>query len=754
MYYAQHLTTRIKEVSESSSELLLETMRKLVIGVGVAWFIVWMFAGMSEISLQYGAYFAVMVLVGLLSAVTLVWMPYRPLASICLWLVGQSLLVTMAAIFFPGSVFIYFYLPLPIMATILLRWYAGAGMEIVLVGELYWLSRLHLVQFQSPENLGMILVSTLLAILGWASFDSFLHVTLWASFYAQQAKKALEEARQRQSDLFDTQEDLLTVNQELARLSERLKALQQIADEARQAKGEFVANVSHELRAPLNMIIGYTELITRSVQSYGKRLPAPLLADIATIQRNAQHLSRLVDDVLDLSQIEAGRMALSREKSSFGKIVETAMEVVHPLYASKGLYLTAEVPPDLPPVFCDQTRIRQIIINLLSNAGRFTEQGGVRISVEPGGAGLVCHVADTGPGIAKEQQAQLFEPFQQVDASIRREHGGSGLGLSISRRFVEMHDGKIWLESEPGKGTTISFTLPIHTPVDGEPRPTSSVYRWVNEFTVHDRRNRPLKASLPALVPRYILVETGGALKRFFGRYMEDISVESFTDVDKAIQELDHAPAQALIVNTPDVVDPLAYRALSERLSALPYETPVITCWLPGKDDFAHTLGVVDYIFKPVDMENLLASIHKMGEQVHSILVVDDEEDALQLMMRILLAAPEKYRVWRAASGEVALQMMRTRRPDLVLLDMVLPEKDGLQVLAEKRSDEAIRDIPVMIVTSMDPYKESITADTLLLKRKNGLSARELVEFFSQVGQVLTPHVQQPGSAPGAAPLD
>ncbi len=141
--------------------------------------------------------------------------------------------------------------------------------------------------------------------------------------------------------------------------------------------------------------------------------------------------------------------------------METAIDVVRPLFSSKKLTLNAELPEELPAVFCDQTRIRQILINLLSNAGRITQQGGVRVKVESSSAEIVFHVADSGPGIPKDQQARLFEPFQQMDTSIRREHGGSGLGLSISKRFVEMHGGKIWMESELGAGTTISFILPL-----------------------------------------------------------------------------------------------------------------------------------------------------------------------------------------------------------------------------------------------------------------------------------------------------
>ncbi|MCP4534139.1 MAG: HAMP domain-containing histidine kinase, partial [Delftia sp.] len=289
------------------------------------------------------------------------------------------------------------------------------------------------------------------------------------------------------------------------RLSDRLKTMHQVAEEARRAKEEFVANVSHELRTPLNMIIGFSEIITESPQVYGASLPPALLADIGAIQRNSRHLSRLVDDVLDLSQIEAGRMALNKEWASLPDIIGAATLAVRPLFESKGFYLETDIPPDLPPVFCDSTRVRQVLINLLSNAGRFTERGGVRVRIERAENEIVISVSDTGPGIGVEAQQKLFEPFQQLDSSIRRRHDGSGLGLSISKRFVEMHVGKMWIESQVGVGATIYFSLPLETPLPAIPGGGSAL-RWFNPYQPYEKRTRRSKAPAPSFVPRYVLL--------------------------------------------------------------------------------------------------------------------------------------------------------------------------------------------------------------------------------------------------------
>ena len=347
---------------------------------------------------------------------------------------------------------------------------------------------------------------------------------------------------------------LMHVNRELKRLSERLKVMEHIAEEARQAKTEFVANVSHELRTPLNMIIGFADIIARSPHVYGSRLPPSLLTDIAAIRRNAEHLAVLVNDVLDLSQVEAGRMALSRDWVELGSVITAAFEVVSGLYSSRGLYLRADIEPDLPPAYCDEARVRQVIINLLGNAGRFTERGGVTVTCRYSPANrrdLVVSVIDTGPGIAAKDQQRIFEPFQQADVSTRRRHGGTGLGLTISKQFIEMHGGALWLESELGAGTTISFTLPTDNPAVLGPAQGSSVRRALvadDEIGYH-LRTRPSAAQVPPVGQRFVLVDPEGPLQRLIKRYLPNVEVDAFVDPAEALAALQRSPAQALVIN-------------------------------------------------------------------------------------------------------------------------------------------------------------------------------------------------------------
>ena len=741
------------EVRGHSHELLRATARRLVVGTVGSALALWFFLGTNDIHLLSGRFFALgaaLVLYALV-ALRLAGRP-NPIYQ-ATWQVGLAVLITAASALYPHSFIRHYYMLLPFTAAVTISWHAGLLMEGLIVALLGLLSARGLAGGPlSAEGLQVVIGGALLGIVGWATIDPFFAVTSWAVYYAHRAGNALEEVRTRHQELEETKEDLLTANQETARLMDRYKALQKVAEEARQAKTEFVANVSHELRAPLNMIIGFTDMIVRSPRSYGGRVPPALLADIAVIQRNATHLSQLIDDVLDLSQIEAGRMALSRVSCALQPIVEAATAAVRPLYASKGLFLEAEVPEGLPRAFCDETRIRQILINLLSNAGRFTTQGGARVRVARTGEELVLSVADTGPGISPEDQARLFEPFQQLDSSIRRTHGGSGLGLSICKRFVEMHGGRIWLESELGRGTTISFSLPVEPVVEDSPPPRETFRRWISLYSAYEPRTRPFRAELPAVLPRFVVVDRAQTIQRLFARYAQNATVTGTRDLPQAMEALQASPALALVINTPAVLSPGELPALAQQLSHLPYETPAIACWLPSREDAARELGVIDYLVKPVMAEQLLGAIRGAIGEEGTILLVDDEPDLLQFFARVLSTASAGYRVWRASNGAQALEIMRERRPDLVVLDLILPDKDGYRVLQEKRADESIRDLPVIVLSARDPVQDAAVFGTVLVSRGNGMSARDLLALVEAVTAVLTPRDQSDGPESPANP--
>ncbi|MDI7275873.1 MAG: ATP-binding protein [Anaerolineae bacterium] len=566
----------------------------------------------------------------------------------------------------------------------------------------------------------------------------------WAWSNYEEGRAALERARDYQVQLREALEDLSSANAQLTRANQLANALRQVAEDERRAKEQFVANVSHELRTPLNMIIGFCEMMSESPEVYGKEVPPALLADVNVVLRNSRHLADLVDDVLDLSQIQGGQIALTRERASIDEIIEGAVVAVRPLYESKGLYLSTDVPDGLPQVYCDRTRIREVVLNLLSNAGRFTERGGVRLRAWREAGDLLVAVTDTGVGIAAEDQARLFQPFQQVDGSIRRRYGGTGLGLSISRALVELHGGKMWLESQKGSGTTVTFRLPVDppVPVDGGP------LRWVNPYQAEERPSRQSRLKPVSVPRRIVLVESGDTMRRLVSRYADAREVVSAADLERGIEELSESSAQVLLVNAPSIGDTLG--RLSEA-RALPGGVPAIVCTVPGVEETTGALGVVDYLVKPVSREGLLAALDRLGRELRTVLVVDDEQDALQLFSRMLTSSGRAQRVLRAVDGRQALQMLRQDRPDLVMLDLFMPEMSGFEFLAAKNQDAELRDVPVILVSARDPFGQPVVSNALAVTRANGLSVRELLACIEALSAILSPGSQQTGRALRAA---
>jgi len=569
-------------------------------------------------------------------------------------------------------------------------------------------------------------------LLAWLSSRPTQTAIHWSWESYDQARKQLELARERQVELSQITQDLARDNEQMARLNQLLGAARRAAEVAERSKAEFAANVSHELRTPLNMIIGFSEMILQAPHTYSSNLPPALLADLEVIHRNSQHLSSLIDDVLDLSRIEAGQMALARERVTISEIIEAALVAVQPLFKSKGLYLQAEVDGDLPPVFCDRTRIREVVLNLLSNAGRFTEQGGVHIHAWRDRNEILISVADTGPGIAPADKDRIFQPFEQLDSSIRRRYGGSGLGLAISKSFVELHGGRMWLTSQVGQGTTFFLSLPIDPPAASE----ADVARWLSaDWEYQQRTHRSAPPTSPPQ-PRLVVVERDQALARLLSRYLDGKDIVPVNSLQEAVQEMSRAPAQALLINEPSVS-----RALEDMQEAsfVAQETPVIICSVPGMRQAAEALGAADYLIKPLSQDKLLAALDRLALPGNTLLVVDDEPEASRLYLRMFASAGRRYHVLRATNGQQALRLLQEQHPDAVLLDLVMPEMDGFRLLEAKSQDPDLCNIPVIVISARDPAGQPIVSRSLAVTRAGGISASQLLECIAGLTTVLSP---------------
>ncbi|MFP3897265.1 MAG: ATP-binding protein [Anaerolineales bacterium] len=539
----------------------------------------------------------------------------------------------------------------------------------------------------------------------------------WSWNYFEAAREALEEARDRQVELKEALEALAQANEELALMNERLDGMRSMAEEARRAKETFVANVSHEFRTPLNIIIGLAGVLLDAPEVLGEDLPPKMEQNLEILHRNCEHLADMIDDVLDLSQVEAGRLGLRKEWVDLGDLFDSALTVVRPLVDGKDLYLHVDLPEDLPPVECDPTRIRQVILNLMSNAARLTEEGGLRVKAEENDRYVVVKVNDTGPGISPQDVKRIFEPFQQAPAALWQGEG-SGLGLPISKRFVELHHGQMWVESEPGVGSTFAFSLPISSPPEHRARSE----RWITEGW----SQRTIRAKTPSahLEDRLVLCDPSGELYPLFRRYGEGVEFLEAEDVDGALEALGRWPAQALLLNA-DVSE--IFGTVAEASERAP-EMPVIGFSLPARAEHALLAGAADYILKPVRREELAEAMEKVAGPVRRVLVVDDDEDTLWMVRQLLYACDEDLEVRTATGGGEALEMMRDGAPpDLVLLDVVMPDVSGWDVLSAMTRDEALADVPVVILSGKDPGEHPLSSRLLVTTMGEGLSVSQLL---------------------------
>ena len=573
-------------------------------------------------------------------------------------------------------------------------------------------------------------------ILTWLALRPTETAIRWSWHSYIQARQELESARDVQAELKQAIQNLADANAQMARLNLMLGAARRAAEEAERAKAEFAANVSHELRTPLNLIIGFSEMILYAPETYGLRLPQKLLADVAAIHRNSQHLVSLINDVLDISQIEARRMTLIREWVALPEILDAAVLAVRPLLEARGLYLQVNLPDDLPPVYCDRTRIRQVLLNLFSNASRFTQVGGLTIGVERDARQVTVTVTDTGIGIAEGDLPKLFEPFRQLESSVRGKQVSSGLGLNISKRFVELHDGQMGARSQLQVGSSFWFSLPLEP--DAINRGIGG--RWLNPDWEPQRRS----SLTPRLrsVPRMVVLESRDVLHEAATRYLDDIEAISAATAAEARELLAAAPAKVVLVRGES---PEQTAAWVDELHDTRYATPLVACSLPAHNT-ADEMGITRYLTKPVTRGQLVEAVEAVETPVHSILIADDNLEALQLFSRILSAEPRSYRILQATDGQETLELLKARKPDLLLLDLMMPNMDGFAVLAEKNRDPDLRAIPTLVLSARDPDQPLAFAPSMLVTRNGGLSVTELLRCAMSVSEILwIPH-PEPGS--------
>jgi signal transduction histidine kinase/CheY-like chemotaxis protein len=578
----------------------------------------------------------------------------------------------------------------------------------------------------SPELWLPIAMIAFVAASTWLSARNLYTALDWMWNGYERANRNESLARQQQAELRSALKALDEATYRLERTNYTLTLARDQAEEARRLKQQFAQTISHELRTPLNLIVGFSDLMTQSPDYYGVRLSESFARDLSIVQRNACHLQDLVNDVLDLARIEAAQMSLLPEETDPAALVQEAANTARSLVESRGLGLHISIEPELPHLWLDPTRIRQVLFNLLNNAARFTDRGSVILSVRPGRGEVLFAVADTGVGIAAQDQLHIFEDFTQADGSRRREHGGAGLGLAISHRFVELHGGRIWVESEPGQGSTFFFTLPTtrrDTLIEtAAPRPTAA------------RRalGQPHEQKLLLAVTR------SPAAAALLSRYLRGFRTIIARDLEQAQQVAAECLPQGVIIDTAVAqLDAPAMQALAQAWN-LP-RSLFLACPLPGKEPLRKRLAVDGYLVKPVSRESLWDALRRFGEQIDKVLLIDDDPDFVHLLTRLLESPVRRYQVACAYSGSEGLALLEHERPDLVLLDLVLPNMDGVQVLDRIRANPAWRHLPVVVVSAQEEIDtlEALPGGVLMTKA-HGVAAGEVVRWVQHALEATT----------------
>lgn len=678
-------------------DLFRETARNslyTLIGLYIALHIFLTLWGTGELS---GRVWALTFAFFFLHSLVLWLLPRAYLLSQVLWLSGLAALILWAVALFGRAEIYFLLLLLPLMAVFTL------GVRHALVVLLTLMGVLAALRLPMPAGYAAVLALGLIAAfaLGRGLSSNWLSALESASYHYQQARQLLDETRRHRAQISRMLKEQHQANYQLERLNQMLELARAQAEEARDDRDRFILAVSHELRSPLNFILGFSDLMAQTPETYAPvdTWPPGLYDDVQEIYRSSKHLLGLVNDILDLGKIDAQRMTIYREKADLGGLFDEVLLMTQDVFAKKGLWLRAEVADDLPLVMIDRTRIRQVLLNLLTNALRFTEQGGVTLEARLDGDNVRVQVTDTGHGIAPDDLPKVFDVFRQVGEPGWRRREGTGLGLAISRRFIELHGGQMDVRSAPGEGTTFWFTLPVS---DAD-LPQNDAAAAASRCRLEKPRRSALLLSHDPVVQRLMRAALDG---------FEVISVDEPQALPEAVRE--HYPWALLMDN----------RFSPQEIPPLPYDLPIIRFTLSG---MAHERTVLpdnvrEYLVKPVLRHDLGRAVRALGPDVRRLLIVDDDP-AMRRFVEQTLRGEGTYTLKTADSGQTALQVAAAFQPDALLLDLELPDMSGYDLLAALDMT-----VPVLIISAADPPVSAVqNSDTRLdVYLRRNLSAEEL----------------------------